>query len=206
MNLPPGGSSNPSRVQPQQSRVPFVRIPQVWRKPARDGVGFRLVGVSVPTYYGALETEPGRHRTTVVVVADLLPVGVQVGIVPPVHRQAVTTVVPQPRRVGAASQGRRSKTCSGGQTLNVDRGCHITAPSRPAPPHRICGPVRMRPPSPDTAPRITVINNPSTSATKRRYRTGQRATPQEGVLHPHSHHQTRQHQPCSIQPAFGIGG
>ena len=59
--------------------------------------------------------------------------------------QAVTTMVPQTRRMGTSAQGRRAKTCPGGQTVGIDGGCHITAPSRPAPPHRIGGPVRMRP-------------------------------------------------------------
>ena len=160
----------------------------------------------MPTYRGALETGPGRHRTAVIVVADPLPVGVQGRIFPPGHRKAVTTMVPQTRRMRTASQRRRAKTCPGGHTVGIYWGCHVAAPPRPAPPHRVGGPVRMRPalrvqtmravrrrprqpphpptrqhifidhPHPIRLPHLPVINNPPTSANKPSTAGNRRAT------------------------------
>ena len=105
---------------------------------SRAGGGFRPVGAPVPTYCGTLETGPGRHRTTVILVADPLPVGVQGRILPPGDAEMVTPPVPQTPRVGTATQSRRAKTC----------------PGRPDPRHRPGQPHHRTTPPSSTTPHV----------------------------------------------------
>ena len=48
MKVPAGGVAWPWPFRPQQARVPFVLIPQVWRAPALTAVKVPAGGVAWP--------------------------------------------------------------------------------------------------------------------------------------------------------------